>query len=136
MTYDDILNNLSTIRVCLDQPATDINEQSAKLTELTILTGLAAECQARAGAMWKKKLSEEIVNISYDKHGTPKKVNASLVKLEAEGNAAVYFQLSEYSQRISTAISYSIESLRTQISLYKTEVENSLSQVRIQSFNR
>lgn len=131
MTYDDILNNLSSIRICLDQPATDVHEQSAKLTELTILTGLAAEMQAKAGALYKKELSKEIVNISYDKFGAPRKVNASLVKLEAEGKAAVYFELSEYSQRVSAAISHSIDAIRTQISFHKTEIENSLAQSRI-----
>jgi hypothetical protein len=137
MTYDDILNALSSIRVCLDQPATDVHEQSAKLTELTILTGLAAECEAKASALYNKRLSDEIVKIIYNEHGEPRKgIHASLVKPDAEGKAAVYFELSEYSRKINTAITNSINAIRTQISFTKTEMENSLAQSRVQSFNR
>jgi len=111
--------NLESIRVVLNCEPCTIDDKDGKLSKLASLTGLAAECQAQAGALYKEQLAMAIRILVKEKY------SATQIKQLAEGEVTEYSMMYEYSVRISSAIAHSIDAIRTQISLHKTELVNS-----------
>jgi UDP-3-O-[3-hydroxymyristoyl] glucosamine N-acyltransferase len=118
----DCIAKLNAIREVIDADVMDsaIEEQRNKLVKLTQLTGLAAEAKAQAHKILSMKELEVMKEFQESKMATSimsKRVNAECFE---EGALLVY------ADRINSAISHSIEGLRSVISLYKTEMQNSL----------
>ena len=114
-----IESDLESIRVILNLEPCTIDDKDGKLSKLAALTGLAAECQAQAGGLYKEELAKAIRVFAKEKY-TP-----SVIIKMAEGEVTEFGMCYEYSQRISSAIAHSIDAIRTQISLHKTELVNS-----------
>lgn len=111
--------DLESIRVVLNCEPCTIDDKDGKLSKLAALTGLAAECQAQASGLYKEQLAMAIRILVKEKY------SATQIKLIAEGEVTEYGMCYEYAQRISSAIAHSIDAIRTQISLHKTELVNS-----------
>lgn len=120
-TIQEIKVALNQIRSVVDSNIidVDIESQKNKLLMLTQLIGLSAECNASA----KKILLQKELNVlnEMDKDLAPSKAT-SLLKASCSDEAAIL----EYSDRLNSALIHSIDSIRSIISLYKTELENSL----------
>lgn len=114
--------SLQAIRDCINIEPITIDDKDGKLSKLASLTGLAAEVQANAGALYREELAKSIRVFAKEKY------TASIIKNLAEGEVVEFSMCYEYAQRISSAIAHSIDALRTQISLHKTELTNSLYQ--------
>lgn len=119
-TYDRLKKNLKSIRDCLDADIIDVDISMVqnKALQLTQLSGLASECKATA-----KKLLEQarLKNLSTIQNEA---LPASLMSKKLDAMCADELALFEYSDRINASISHSLDTLRTIISLYKTELEN------------
>jgi hypothetical protein len=122
MKKEEIETNLNTIKEAINQEAYTSEEKDAKLTKMSILSALAAETQAKAGALYREKLADAIRILAKEKY------QASIIKNLAEGEVSEYSMLYEWAQRCSAAVTHTIEALRTQISLYKTELSNQMFQ--------
>lgn len=122
MEKDKIEEAIEAINEVLFAPAETIEEKNGKLDRLTILTGLAAEAQGSACALYKRERGKAIRRIASEKFP------ASQTVIIADGEVSEYAGIYENTQRLSAAISYSIDAIRSQISLYKTELTNSLIQ--------
>lgn len=120
MEKDKIKECFECINDVLTAPAEMIEEKNLKLDRLMILTALAAEVQGQACALYKRKKGEKIRELADEKY------SANQTVLIAEGEVSEYAGIYEHAQRLSAAITHSIEGIRTQISLYKTELSNSL----------
>lgn len=117
-----LTENLKAIRETLDAPVTEIEEKDGKLMRLTQLVGLAAECKGHAKKVLRMKDLETLTKYM-ETTIAPSKLN-KIIEAESFSEAGLY----EYADRINAGISHAIEGLRTSISLYKTELENSLKQ--------
>lgn len=118
------IENLNAIRTVIDSDVmdADIETQKNKLIKLTQLTGLAAEAKANA----QKVLSMRELEVLREYRDS--KVSPSILNKTINAECAEEGALLVYADRINSAISHSIEGIRTVISLYKTEMENSLRQ--------
>lgn len=112
---------LNAIRAAIDADIidADIDMQKNKLIGLTQLIGLSAEANASAKKILLKK-ELEVLN-SLDPEMSPSKASAAL-----KANCYEESALLEYSDRLNSALIHSIDAIRSVISLYKTELENSL----------
>lgn len=119
--YKDLTESLNKIRETIDSDIidVDIDQQKNKLLALTQLIGLSAECNASAKKMLHQKELEVLQSIDSDMQ--PMKVNKLLQAKCAEEIAVL-----EYADRLNSALVHSIDAIRSIISLYKTELENSL----------
>lgn len=122
MEKNKIEDAIEAINDVLFAPAETIEEKNGKLDRLTILTALAAEAQSSACALYKLERGKAVRRIAEEKYP------ASQTVIIAEGEVSEYAGMYEHTQRLSAAISYSIEAIRSQMSLYKTELTNSLIQ--------
>lgn len=114
--------SLETIRIVINTEPCTIDDKDGKLSKLAALTGLAAECQAQSGGLYKEELAKAIRLLAKEKY-TP-----SVILKMAEGEVTEFGMCYEYAQRLSSAIAHSIDAIRTQISLHKTELVNSAFQ--------
>jgi hypothetical protein len=114
--------NLKVIRETLDSEVSEIEEKDGKLMKLTTLVGLSAECKARAKGVLKFKELEVLTKYK-DSGYAPTRLN-KLIDAESWQEAELF----EYSDRINAGITHAIDGIRTSISLYKVELENSLKQ--------
>lgn len=115
-------DSLKVIRETLDAEVTEIEEKDGKLMKLTQLVGLSAECKARAKGVLRMKELE--ILIKYQDSGfAPTRLN-KLIDAESWQEA----ELLEYADRLNAGITHAIDGIRTSISLYKVELENSLKQ--------
>lgn len=114
---------LNAIRKAVDSDIidVDIDAQKNKMIALTQLIGLSAETKASAKKLLLKKELEVLSGL--DKELAPSVVTRKL-------NAECYEEaaLLEYSDRLNSALIHTIDAIRTIISLYKSELENSLKQ--------
>lgn len=115
--------SLNSIRAAIDSDIidVDIDEQKNKLLKLTQLIGLSAECNASAKKMLLQKELQVLSGL--DPNIPPMKMN-KIVNAECYEESA----LLEYADRLNSALVHSIDAIRSIISLYKTELENSLKQ--------
>jgi predicted nucleotidyltransferase len=123
VTKEDTIKALNCIRKAIDEDIidVDIEQQKNKMIALTQLIGLSAECNASAKKILLKKELEVLGTI--EKDVAPSKV-AKMVNAECYDEGA----LLEYADRLNSALIHSIDAIRSVLSLYKTELENSLKQ--------
>lgn len=123
-----IAKNLNAIREVIDrETSNDIELVKDKVIDLASIAGLAAECQAGA----KKRFDSAVLAVTQrlinENEQKAKPIGPSILldmaKRECSEEAALY----EYAQRISAGLSHSLEGLRSVISLYKTELQNSVN---------
>lgn len=113
---------LNTIRGVLDADVSDCDMQSVrdKLLKLTSLIGTSAETMASAKKILNEKEIEVFAGSKIDS------MQASIAKKYLDAHCKEENALYEYADRLNSAIVHCIDGLRTIISLYKTELENSL----------
>lgn len=114
--------SLKHIRETLDSDVMDsdiLNVQN-KLIALTQLTGLASECKGTA-----KKLLE-VARLKAFMQVKEEGTTGNLAMTQINGLCANEAGLYEYTDRICSSITTSCDSLRSVVSLYKSEMENSL----------
>ena len=120
-TIEETKKALKKIREAVDSDIIDvcIEVQQNKLLALTQLIGLSAECNASAKKFLLKKELEVMKTL--DPGLAPSKAHKEL-------NANCYEEsaLLEYADRLNSALVHSIDAIRSVMSLYKTELENSL----------
>lgn len=120
-SIEETKKSLNMIRETVDADIidADIISQQNKLLALTQLIGLSAECNASSKKFLLKKELE--IMSQADKDLAPMKLNKLI-------NASCFEEsaLMEYSDRLNSALIHSIDAIRSVISLYKTELENSL----------
>jgi cob(I)alamin adenosyltransferase len=120
-TLAEITASLNAIREAVDADIIDsdiVNVQN-KLLKLTQLMGLSAETKASAKKLLNMK--ERIVFEMMDKK-MPPSVQSKFLNAECYEENAIL----EYADRLNAAIVHVIEALRSVISLYKTELSNTL----------
>lgn len=115
-------NNLNAIRETMDSDVVDVDieQQKNKLLKLSQLTGLAAECKAMAKKVLLKRELEALQDFKDQK--IPPSVLTKMIDAECAEEGALLV----YADRINAGLTNTMEALRTAISLYKTELENSL----------
>jgi hypothetical protein len=120
-TIEETKKALNAIRSAIDTDIidVDITIQQNKLLTLTQLIGLSAECNASAKKFLLKKELE--VMQALDPELAPSKASKELNARCFEESA-----LLEYADRLNSGLVHSIDAIRSVISLYKSELENSL----------
>jgi hypothetical protein len=120
-TVEETKKALNAIRTAIDTDIidVDITVQQNKLLTLTQLIGLSAECNASAKKFLLMKELEVMKTLSVDL--PPSRATKEL-------NARCYDEsaLLEYADRLNSALIHSIDAIRSVMSLYKAEMENSL----------
>ncbi len=117
----EITNSLNTIRSVLDADVggCDIDSVREKLLRLTSLMGLSAETMASA----KKLLNEKEIGVFVT---MDPKMSPSIQKKYLDAHCKDQAAVLTYADRLNSSIVHCVDSLRTVISLYKSEMENSL----------
>ncbi len=123
-TQAEITTALNAIRalVDIDVMNADITDVQNKCLNLTQMMGLSSETTASA----KKLLGEKETEIFVLK-GLEKLQPSMAMKL-LKSFCAQEIATLEYADRLNSAIVHSIDALRSVMSLYKTEMQNSLRQ--------
>jgi hypothetical protein len=118
----EIRNSLDHIRSILDADIIDspIDEQKNKLLKLTQLIGLSAEAKASAKKILHHKELSELSQIEFTK------ISPSIASKMVAAECYEELALLEYADRLNSALVHSIDAIRSVISLYKIELENSL----------
>lgn len=122
MTPEELKNNLEYIRLDMD---IEINEKSIdsvqeKLSRITLLVGLSAECVAAAK---RYHLNAQLAALK--KH-LGSGLQPSLMNKMVDAECAKESETFLYAERLNAGITHIQDSLRTIISLYKTELQNQL----------
>lgn len=121
MTVQELNNNLAEIKKHLEmevQPSAIIDVQN-KLQKLSSLSALSCEClkYAKQDFLYKQnKIINQLIKES---------LPASILKLKIESELWEEGAKLLYADRLNAAIVHVNDSLRTIISLYKSEMENS-----------
>ena len=120
---EETIKALNAIRKAIDVDVVDVDIESVKnkLLGLTQLMGLSAEANASARKILSMKELSVLQKI--DKTLSPS-IQKEFLSAECFEEEALW----EYSDRLNAAITHTIDGLRTVISLYKIEMENSLKQ--------
>lgn len=115
-------HNLKTIRESLDADVidADITTVQNKLFKLTQLAGLAAESKGTA-----KKLLE-VARLNAFVVAREEGTTGNLAMVQINGLCANEHGLYEYADQLSAKITTACDAFRSAISLYKSELENSL----------
>lgn len=121
-SQQEIKTALNTIRNVLDMDPSgcDIESTKDKLLKLTSLMGLSAETMASAKKMVNEKEIEVFAKMP---EMAPSMASKYLNAHCKEENAVL-----TYADRLNASIVHQIDALRSVISLYKSELENSLKQ--------
>lgn len=122
-TKEETIKALNSIRELVDQDVidSDIEMVKNKMIALTQLIGLSAEANASAKKLLHSKELKVLIGI--DKSLSPS-IQNKMLSAECFEEIALY----EYADRLNSALIHSIDALRSVLSLYKTELENSLKQ--------
>ena len=127
---DMIAQNLNEVRKVIDRDThNDIELVRDKVIQLAMVAGLAAECQAGA----KKRFDNAVLAATQrlikenEQKEKANRIGPSILLDMAKRGCSEESALYEYAQRISAGLSHSLEGLRSVISLYKTELQNSLN---------
>lgn len=125
-TLPEITTALNSIRALLDADVSNaiIEDVQAKAINLSQMMGLSAEAMASAKKLLDEKEIEIFVTKSKDMEKFSPSVQIRFLKAHCKEEAAIY----EYSDRLQSGIVHSLDTLRTVISLYKTELQNSMKQ--------
>lgn len=120
-TKDNIESKLASIRevVDLDISGLDIESVVEQGKKLASLMGLSAECMAAAQRHLQTARLKAIKELGGEKQ-------ASVLLKMADGYCGMELATYEYADRLNAAISHQLDYYRTVISLYKSELENSL----------
>lgn len=126
-TEQTIDRDCKAIAAVLDMPVSNDDPAglAEKLHKLINVCSLSANNVARARAHWMEAKTFAIENAITDGelNKLPASVLTELVKSKA-GRAESFYVLAE---RTDTRIGYAIDGMRTLISLYKSELENSMN---------
>ena len=115
---EEIKTALNAIRSTLDVDVVDMGIESTynKLIALTQLMGLSAECNASAKKLLGIKELEVFMTMNKN---MPPSIQSKLLKAHCNEQEAVL----EYADRLNASIVHCCDSLRSVISLYKTEMQ-------------
>lgn len=118
-----LTEKLESIRkaVDVDIVGLDIESVVEKGKSLSQLIGLSAECKAQARA----SLETARLNAIQSLLGDPKITPSVMLKM-ADAMCANQVKAFEYADRLNAGITHQLDYYRSVISLYKTELENSL----------
>ena len=121
-TKDNIETNLASIRavVDIDISGLDIESVVEQGKKLASLMGLSSECLAAA----QKHLQNARLKSIKEMEG--KNVPPSVLLKMADGHCGIELATYEYADRLNASITHQLDYYRTVISLYKSELENSL----------
>ncbi|HTC01031.1 MAG TPA: hypothetical protein VK705_10140 [Ferruginibacter sp.] len=121
MTEKQIESNLEIIQSSMDIKVEqgDINGAMDKLSNITVLYGLSSECVRHAKSHCLTKQGSLLPELF------KKGINATMLRLQLESNMAYELSLLIYAERINAALTHIVDAIRTQISLYKSEMGNS-----------
>jgi len=119
---DNIEAHLKAIRVAVDTNVVgcDIETIVEQGKKLASLMGLSAECMASAQKHLQLSRKQAIINLE------GKGYQPSIMLKMADGECGIELATYEYADRLNAAISHQLDYYRTVISLYKSELENSL----------
>lgn len=126
MTITEIITNLELIETYLDKEVDSENpvQLTSKLNDISSLIGLSAKCVAESKQIKAEATKTFVMNL-IDKKGhethTP-----TLIKILQESATLKEQYVVDFSERINRGLTHCIEALRSMISLYKSELENSL----------
>jgi len=122
-TKENIESNLASIRaiVDLDISGLDIDSVVEQGKKLASIMGLSAECMAAAQKHLQNARMTAIKRLSDGKD-----YQASVLLKIADGECGMELATYEYADRLNAAIAHQLDYYRTCISLYKSELENSL----------
>ena len=122
-TSNEIKAALNTIRsvIDIDPSGCDISDVKEKLFKLNALMGLSAETMASAKKMVNEKEIEVFAKMS---DTMAPSIASKFLAAHCKEENAVFV----YADRLNSSIIHQIDSLRTIISLFKTEMESSLRQ--------
>ena len=117
---------LNSIRALLDTDVSTaiIEDVQTKVIQLTQMTGLSAESMASAQKLLDEKEIEIFLTRSKELEKFSPSVQIKYLKAHCKDEAAIVL----YADRLNSEITHSLDSLRTVISLYKTELQNSMKQ--------
>lgn len=117
-----LTDKLEAIRKAIDVDIVglDIDSVVEKGKSLSQLIGLSAECKALARKNLEDARLIAIQKLLTDKHGP-----MILLKM-ADAMCSKELKIYEYADRLNAGITHQLDYYRTVISLYKTELENSL----------
>jgi hypothetical protein len=122
---ENIEANLKSIRLVVDTNIVglDIDSVVEQGKKLASIMGLSAECMAAA-----QKHLQNARMVAIKRLSDGKDYQASVLLKMADGECGMELATYEYSDRLNAAISHQLDYYRTVISLYKSELENSLKQ--------
>lgn len=121
---DTIEANLKSIRAIVDTNVVgcDIETIVEQGKKLASIMGLSAECMAAAQKylqIARKKAIQQLEGKGYQ---------PSILLKMADGECGMELATYEYADRLNASITHQLDYYRTVISLYKSELENSLKQ--------
>jgi len=121
-TKDNIEANLAAIRAIVDLDISGLEIESVveQGKKLASIMGLSSECMAAA----QKHLHFARLRAIQSLEG--KDMQASVLLKMADGHCGMELATYEYADRLNAAITHQLDYYRTVISLYKSELENSL----------
>lgn len=119
---ENIESNLRAIRTVVDTDVTgceieSVVEQGKKLSSMI---GLSAECKASAKKIVETARLKAIMKLQ------EQKLQPSILLKMADAEIGDQLALYEYADRLNASITHQLDYYRTVISLYKSELENSL----------
>lgn len=118
----DLLKNIQAIKDLMDADVTveDIEARRTKLLKLTQISSLAAYCKSQAKRIQRMKELEVLMELE------EKKYSPSFLSKMLDARCADEEALFIYADRLNAFLSHAIDGLRSEISLYKSELENQL----------
>jgi len=127
MNISEVRNALNSIRSILDIDVVDCNIQDVqnKAIKLTQLMGLSAETTASS----KKILHTKEIEVFAMMEVMPKQLTPSMQAKYLKAMCKDEVAVLEYSDRLNAGIVHSSDTLRSIISLYKTEITTSLKSI-------
>jgi hypothetical protein len=127
-TKENIEANLASIRavVDLDISGLDIESVVEQGKKLASMMGLSSECMAAAQKHLQFARLKAIQQFTKEISRSGKDIPPSLILKMADGECGMELATYEYADRLNAAISHQLDYYRTVISLYKSELENSM----------
>lgn len=126
-TTAQIQDWLKSIRDVIDinTDGVDIDSIQGKLHRVASLIGLSAEAKSKARGVLERARLIALSKIQKDES----KLGATLMSKQMDAMCAEELELYEYADRINAGLTHELDALRTVISLYKVELENSMKTV-------
>lgn len=120
----NLKNEAESVRMIIDRDVDilDIESLIKKLSDLTNISGLSAELVPKARMAYRETQEATIIQFMNNPIDLPVSTLNDLIKAKTRKEEGML----EYCERLDKRISYTQESLRTIISLRKTEISNSI----------